>query len=256
MTRRLRAVVCALALLPLGRAVAPAAEPAPLRVLFVGNSQLYTCDVPRMVQELAASAPAGRPRIEIGRAILGGRGLQGYWEAGDATNLPRGKIAAGGWDRVVLQEAYDIWDEPFDEYAGRFVDLIRRSGAQPILFATASISSLYPDGFTRLNDPQVAWARARGIPCAAAGYAWRSYLGATPTPAQLLDLYAPDAKHPGRKGSYLYACVLYVTLTGASPEGLTRSFPHLDGEVVTADEAARMQNIAWEQYRATPAPAQ
>jgi hypothetical protein len=256
MSRRLRALLCALVLLPLGRTAAPAGEPAPLRVLFVGNSQLYTCDVPRMVQELADSAPAGRTRIAIGRAILGGRGLQGYWEAGDATNLPRGKIAAGGWDCVVLQEAYDIWDEPFEEYAGKFVDLIRQHGAQPILFATASISSLYPDGFTRLNDPQVAWARARGLRCAAAGYAWMDYLGTAPTREELLDLYAPDTKHPGRKGSYLYACVLYAALTGASPEGLTRSFPHLDGEVVTADEAARMQTIAWKRYRDVPALAQ
>ena len=250
MSRRLRALLCALAGLALGLSALRADEPARLRVLFVGNSQMYTCDLPRMVQELAESAPAGHPRIEVGRGILGGRGLQGYWEAGDATNLPRGRIAAGGWDYVVLQEAYDIWDEPFEEYAAKFEGLITRSGARTILFATASISSLHPDGFTKLNDPQVAWARARGIPCAAGGYAWLSYLGPAPTREQLLDLYAPDTKHPGPKGTYLYACLLYATLTGRNPEGLTRTFPHLQGEIMSAEEAARMQKIAWDQYSA------
>lgn len=220
----------------------------PLRVLFVGNSQMYTCDLPRMVQELAASAPADAPRLEVGRAILGGRGLQGYWEAGEEAGRPRAMIATGRWQVVILQEAYDLWDEPFDDYVARFHNLVQASGARSLLFATASISDLFPEGFRKLNEPQLAWGRAHGVACAAAGYAWLDYLGAAPDRAHLLDLYSADTKHPGPKGSYLYACLLYAHLTGKSPVGLTHTFAHLGGAIMSEEEAARMQAVAWTRY--------
>ena len=221
-----------------------------VRALFIGNSQMYTCDLPLMITTLAEAAPADRPRVEIGKGILGGRGLQGYWDAGEGKGLPRTMVASGPWDVVVLQEAYDIWDEPFDEYATKFDELIRSNGTKTLLFATASISSLYPDGFTKLNDAQIQWGQARGIPCAAAGYAWMTYLGPTPTKEALMDFYNVDTQHPGQKGSYLYACLLYAHLTGANPQGLPYAFAHLGGEIMTAAEAARLQQIAWQQYQA------
>lgn len=226
---------------------ARAAEP--LRVLFVGNSQMYTCNLPRMVQELADSAPADAPRLEVGRAILGGRGLQGYWEAGEEAGRPRAMIATGGWQVVILQEAYDIWDEPFDDYVARFHALVQASGARSLLFATASISDLFPDGFRKLNEPQLAWGRAHGVACAAAGYAWLDYLGAAPDRERLLDLYSADRKHPGPKGTYLYACLLYAHLTGKNPAGLTHTFAHLGGEIMSDEEATRMQTVAWARYQ-------
>lgn len=220
-----------------------------LRVLFIGNSQMYTSDLPLMIQELADSAPADQPRIEVGRGILGGRGLQGYWDAGEAKGTPRAMVGAGPWDVVILQEAYDIWDGPFPEYATLFHDLIQSNGAKTLLFATASISSLYPDGFTKLNDTQREWGRERGIPCASAGQAWMTYLGPTPTREALLDFYHADTQHPGPKGSYVYACLLYAHLTGLNPQGLTYTFAHLGGAIMTTEEAARIQQIAWQQYQ-------
>ena len=228
---------------------AQAKDPEPIRVLFIGNSQMYTCDLPQMVSELADSAPAGWPRLVTGKGLVGGCGLQGYWDAGETEGKPRAMVAAGPWDVVVLQEAYDIWNEPFADYAERFVTLIRAHGAKPLLFATASISDLFPDKFIVLNDTQAAWGSERDIHCASAGYAWMDYLGPQPTREALLDLYHADGKHPGPKGSYLYACLLYAHLTGKNPEGLTRSFAHLGGEIVTEAEAKRMQNTAWRQYQ-------
>ncbi len=221
-----------------------------MRVLFIGNSQMYTCDLPLMITTLANSAPPDQPRIEVGRGILGGRGLQGYWEAGEGKGTPRAMVAAGPWDVVIIQEAYDIGGSAFPEYAAKFDELIRSKGAKTLLFATASISSLYPDGFTTLNETQRTWGRERGIPCATAGYAWMTCLGRTPDNEALLDFYQPDAQHPGKKGSYIYACLLYAHLTGGNPQGLTYTFPHLGGEIVTAGEATRIQQIAWQQYQA------
>ena len=238
-----------MALLGLMMATSMAKGAETMRVLFVGNSQMYTCDLPRMVEEMSASAPADAPRIEVGRAILGGRGQHGYWEAGTGPGMPQTAISTGGWQVVILQEAYDIWDEPFDDYVARFHSLVKAGGARTLLFATASVSSLFPDGFHKLNDAQLAWGRAHGVTCAAAGYTWLEYLGPDPDRARLLDLYHQDMAHPGNKGSYLYACLLYAHLTGKSPEGLIRSFAHLGGEIVTEQEAARMQTIAWKRYQ-------
>lgn len=221
-----------------------------IRVLFIGNSQMYTCDLPAMPQVLADSSPPDRARIQVGRGILGGRGLQGYWEAGEEKPAPRAMVAAGPWDIVVLQEAYNIEDSSFRKYATRFDELIRNHGATTLLFATASISALYPDGFTKLNETQRAWGRDHGVPCATAGYAWMACLGPAPDSETLLDFYQPDAKHPGPKGSYIYACLLYAHLTGSSPQGLTFNFPHLGGEIMTAEEAGHIQQTAWLQYQA------
>jgi hypothetical protein len=75
------------------------------------------------------------------------------------------------------------------------------------------------------------------------------YLGANPSEAQLLDLYDPDKGHPGPKGTYIYACLLYACITGLNPAGLTSEFKDIrDGIFITKDEAEKMQKAAWEQY--------
>ena len=66
---------------------------------------------------------------------------------------------------------------------------------------------------------------------------------------QRLDLYDKDKGHPGAKGTYIYACLLYAVLTGFSPEGLRCEFPNIRGGVsIPGEEAAKMQKAAWEQY--------
>ena len=44
-----------------------------LKVLFIGNSQMQCYDLPQMVKIMSESAPADRPRVTIGRALLGGK---------------------------------------------------------------------------------------------------------------------------------------------------------------------------------------
>jgi broad specificity phosphatase PhoE len=220
-----------------------------VRVLYIGNSQLYTCDVPGMVEALAASAGAGALVIESGRAFRGGCGLAGYWEAGDGPDTARGRLAEGGWDVVVLQEAYDVWNEPFAAYAERWVAEVRARGARPVLLATAGMASAYPEGFLRLNETLTTWATERGLVCASAGLTWLTHLGPSPARDDVLRLYHPDQQHPGLRGSYLYACLLYAHITGGDPSGLTHTIAGAGAEGLSADEAARMQAVAWEHYR-------
>jgi len=223
-------------------------EKKTIKVLFIGNSQMYKCDLPQMVQKISQSLPSS-PQIEVGRVILGGRGLMGFWEKGDAEKgLPRSMINADKWDYVILQEAYIINKDGFKKYASLFNDAIKKNGSKTIFFATASIAKLYPEGFKKLNDVQLALGKQMKIPVAAAGYAWMKYWGDTPTESQRLELYNKDLQHPGKKGTYLYACILYSIITGENCKGATRNFKFLGGDIVTSEEAEKMQDAAWKQY--------
>ena len=96
---------------------------------------------------------------------------------------------------------------------------------------------------------KVAFGEKRGIPVAAAGYAWIKYLGPDPSEEQLLDLYDKDRRHPGPKGTYIYACLLFAYLTGYNPAGLVSEFKDIrNGIFISREEAANMQGAAWQQY--------
>lgn len=227
----------------------------PLKVLFVGNSQMQCYDLPQMIQVMSESAPPGNPRIASGRALLGGKGLKGYWDA-EGPKAPRAMIAADKWDYVVIQEILNAKEAEFRDYAARFDREIKKAGSKTVLFATASVtehyhaSYHYPEAFKRLNEMQVVFGKQQRVPVAAAGYAWMKYLGPHPSEKQLLDLYHKDKGHPGPKGTYLYACLLYAVITGKSPDGLTSEFKNLRGGITIAkEEAASMQKAAWEQYQ-------
>src|SRR5262245_62027095 len=77
--------------------------PKPLRVLFVGNSQVYFNDLPRIVEALAESAAADRPRVRADRAVAGGASLESHWNRGTGQGTARAMIAEGKWDYVILQ---------------------------------------------------------------------------------------------------------------------------------------------------------
>jgi hypothetical protein len=228
----------------------------PLKVLFIGNSQMQCCDLPQMIKIMSESAPADSPRIAIGRALLGGKGLKGYWEAGEGQGSPRAMIAADKWDCVVIQEIFNAKEQDFQAYATRFDNEIRKAGSKTILFATANVTEYYnasyhyPEEFKKLNDMQISFGEKAGIPVAAAGYAWMRYLGPNPSEKQILDLYYKDKGHPGPKGTYIYACLLYAAITGKTPEGLTGEFKGIRGGItITKEEAANMQKAAWEQHQ-------
>ena len=99
---------------------------------------------------------------------------------------------------------------------------------------------------------QISFGRKKGITVAAAGYAWMKYLGPNPSEEQLIDLYNNDRGHPGYKGSYIYACLLYAVITGKNPAKLTSEFknnPNIKCSIIISkEEAVKMQKAAWDQY--------
>ena len=231
---------------------------APVKILFVGNSQLFMYDLPRLFKLLAETTHLDSPRIETGQALVGGASLKSHWEAGAKPGSARALMATSHWDYVVLQENCCASELEFTKYAEMFDELIRKHEAQTILFAAANATQYYaasfkyPDSFEQLNGMQLAFGKNRGIAVAAAGYAWMKYLGPHPSESQILDLYAQDKGHPGKKGTYIYACLLYAMITGKNPAGLTSEFKDIQGGIIIRqDEAAKMQQAAWEQYLET-----
>lgn len=233
-----------------GALAAPAQEPArpkakDLRALFIGNSQIYYNDLPRIVEALSESAPEEAPRIRADRFVSGGASLERLWNAGTAAGTARAKVAESKWDFVIVQEIYNVKTENFEKYAPLFHEAIQKNGSQTLLFCTASVSTQYPKRFEELHDMHIAMGKKLKVPVAAAGKAWVSYWGKEPTPEQRLLLYDPDKAHPGKKGSYIYACTLYAAMTGRSPVGLTHRLPKQAEDTVTAAEAKLFQEAAW-----------
>jgi HEAT repeat protein len=230
--------------------IAAKAKAKELDVLFIGNSQIYFNDLPRIVEALAESAANDQPRIRAERFVAGGASLERLWNAGEGKGTARAKILEKKWDFVIVHEIFNVTSEGFTKFAPLFHDLIQKNGAQTVLFCTASVSTMYPKGFHELHDLHIAMGKKLQAPVTAGGKAWLSYWGDMPTAEERLALYDPDKAHPGKKGSYLYACTLYAVLTGHSPVGLTNRIPKQPADAVTEKEARHFQEAAWRVHQA------
>jgi len=226
-------------------AAAKTDEKAPgktLHVLLIGNSQCPTIVNQQLIEKLAASDKEA-PAITIGGCIKGGASLKSHWDAGTVKGSAREMIANGNWDFVVLQDIYYVKEAGFQPYARLFHELIKSSGAQTVLFGTASILSDYPQGFERQHRLHLAMGKELGVPIVDASQAYFKYFGDKPSTELLESLFAKDRAHPGLQGSYIYSCIIYSVLTGRSPVGLAAP------KEIAADVAKSLQEKAWDQYQ-------
>ncbi len=198
------------------------------RVLFVGNSFTYFNNLPEVLAGIARSRPRG-PAIEPTMFATGGMTLQWHWAAGKAAAL----IDAERWDHVVLQEqsALGAGTETgdgrlsppglFHQSVRSFVPRIRAVGAAPVLLMTWARRAR-PTDQALLADAYDTIGRELGVTVSPAGLAWQEARRQWPD----LELHVADGSHPNPVGTYLAACVLYVTLTGHDPRGAA---PRIDG---------------------------
>ena len=105
---------------------APSTAPAPLRVLFIGNSLTYTNALPKMLADLSAQSSEVR-KIESEEVTVPAWTLARHWDSGKALKL----IRMEHWDFVVLQPG-------FDDLRGKAIGLfdaeIRKNGARTIVY--------------------------------------------------------------------------------------------------------------------------
>jgi hypothetical protein len=249
-------------------------------VLFVGNSYVYTGDVPGRCRSLLGDAPA---RIES--VVAGGYRLTQHATDAQtdgtalATWLRTGSMAERAFDVVVLQEQSQIGGFPEGqvdrvaslEGASTLASLATANGASVVLYVTWGREhgdemnpGLFPD-FSTMQDRLDAGyramaARLRGegvrVRLAPVGAAFRVVhdelvaMGTDPeAEGSAFDLlYSPDGSHPSSDGAYLIALVIEASITGADPRAMPDA---LDLEPAASaryrEVAARvMDDPAWE----------
>jgi hypothetical protein len=218
-------------------AVRTEGEPPPMRILFVGNSQINcVSDIAEIVEDLSHSAPAVVPRIQADEVVMGGAGLEQLWNDGQA----RRKIEIGRYDVVVLQEMIGIAEDKKDSFvkhARLFAEAARQAKSKVLFFVTGHVQAKRAahEVMYKANQEMARELRCR---LAGGGMAWLRAWAKDPK----LDLHHTDRAHPNVKGYYLNACVLFAALTGASPVGL-------DPFSLSKEDARFLQEIAWGQAR-------
>ena len=205
-----------------------------LQILFIGNSYTSRNNLPRLLTELALEAPKPK-NVQVDVIIAGGASLRRHWNAGTA----RTALQASRWDYVVLQEQSTL---PVKNRA-RYHDNVRlfdaeiaRNGARTALYLTWARQHApeTQDTITRAVEDIAAQINARVIPV---GRAWQMATIEKPR----LPLYVADGSHPSTAGSYLAACVFYVSLFDEPPLGWAVA----ESLNLGRDTAAALHTVAW-----------
>jgi hypothetical protein len=198
------------------------------RVLFIGNSYLYTQDIPGIVQALADSAHGDRLAVET---VAGpDMALIDHWNEGTS----RREIAKGGWEWVVLQQgpsSVEVNRDTLRLATALFAERIAAVQATPALFSAWPSEARRVDFARAIESYTIAAADVNGIllPVAAA------WLDAWARDGTRL-LYA-DGLHASPEGAYLAALVIYARLLGKSPAGLPASLKLRSGARITLSPA-------------------
>ena len=216
------------------------------RVLFIGSSHTIRGNVPCLVEQIAASAPPERVRIVAGEQTRMGTGMRGHWSDGEAHDTARGRIAAGGWDTVVVETFYRTGREDLLELGRGYAEAARRAGARLLIYETPVAKAIeYPVAYEAHHRTNVWLGERLGSGVAPCVKAWMGVLGVGPLPGALDRLYA-DWIHSSARGAYLSACCLYAALSGASPEGLWAP-----PDLLSAEEVRDYQRSAWWAFEET-----
>ena len=223
----------------------------PKKILFIGNSYVYSNNLPLVLYNLALSN--GDTIIYDSSAPGGHTFLQ---HTTNATTLS--KINAQNWDYVVLQEQSQKPSFPPSQvqaetypYAAQLNDLIlaNDSCTETVFFMTwgrkygdASNCAFYPPLCTfegmqwRLRGSYVEMADDNEALVSPVGEAFKYSRMADST----INLYSPDNSHPSVAGTYLAACTFYATIFETSPVGLSYTAG------LNATQAAFLQQIAYQ----------
>lgn len=220
-----------------GRNAVDLFDPRPARdVLFVGNSRMFTNDLPSMVRDVADSA--GAPvKYRVRMWALPGRSF-----ADHARNPSVQALLGERWDRVILQaqSAEQLGDDrraDFQRYGSQLIDRARASGSPASLVVNWTYSEetmreidwSRSEAYALIQRDHRTLARESGAGLINAGTAFRRVEAARPD----IDL-TPDGNHPSPHGTYVYALMVYAHLSGSDP----RSVRHVPEGVGPADAQA------------------
>ncbi|MBI3133352.1 MAG: T9SS type A sorting domain-containing protein [Bacteroidetes bacterium] len=220
------------------------------KVCFLGNSYVYTNDLPGIISNMAAAD--GNTLIKD-QNTPGGYTLEGH--ASNTTSLA--KISSNTWDFVVLQDQSQLPSFPWSQvetdvlpFAEILCDSIRSANpcAIPLFFDTWGRQNGDPqwdsiDTFTEMNqrlyNAYEYMANANSGMLSPVGIAYEHVANDVSATVGFSSLYVSDESHPTIFGSYLSACVFYELIYASSSVGNT----YLPAGI-NAPQAAYLQGVA------------
>ena len=214
-------------------------------VLFIGNSYIYTNDLPNTFKNLALSLG---DITTVDSKTNGGYTFQNHVN----DPLTYQKIHSKPWDYVILQGQSQEASFPYGQvntatlpFAVQLADSAYANTActQVQYFMTWGRQNGDPQWDSintfnkmnkRLRDAYLRIADSSHSSVAAAGPAWKYTIDNYPT----INLFSADGSHPSVAGTYLNACVFYSSILKKSPVGAS----YLAG--LDQLTATTLQNIA------------
>lgn len=190
-------------------------------MLFIGNSYIYTNDLPNTLRLLALDLG---DTLVVASSTPGGATFEGHSTSATTLNA----IGSQDWDFVALQEQSQLGALPLEltsteAGAGQLVEAIRANNActMPVFYMTWGrrdgddlncpsfpYMCTYAGMQEALTANYVALAEANDAFTAPVGEAWRIIRDTHPE----IELYVADGSHPSPAGTYLAASVFYCTL--------------------------------------------
>lgn len=223
------------------------------RVLFVGNSYIYTNDLPGMVASMATSE--GNQLIHSSNAPGGCTFMQ------HCNNQSMTLIQQGGWDAVILQEqsqypSFPQWQVETEvfPYAAQLVNAVYASSpcAEPIFYMTWGrrdgdqanaaefpVLGTYEGMDSMLYERYMFMAEANDASVSPVGRVWRKIRREHPE----IELYSHDGSHPSMAGTYAAACTFYAMIFHHDPAELTYN-GNLDAETARTIRIAASE-VVW-----------
>ncbi len=197
-------------------------------VLFVGNSYIYSNDLPIVFKNIATSKG---DIVTIDSKTNGGFTFQSH--VNDPVTFQ--KINSKPWDYVVLQGQSQEPSFPYGQvntstlpYAVQLSDSVYANApcSQAMFFMTwgrqvgdpqwDSINTFNKMNL-RLRNAYLRIADSANASVSPSGPAWKYVIDNHPT----VNLFSPDGSHPSYAGTYLSACVFYGSIFHKSPVGAT-----------------------------------
>ena len=256
MKRSLRALalVLALAATPAGAQTRPAvteAGPAPASVIWIGNSFFYFNNgISGYVSQFLAAAR--KPAVRSSLVTISGSGFD--WHDVDSYFRPNavGRYSFDAKNVISFNKPERLFDVaimldcsqcalhpdlkgPFEEYAKRHADTVRKHGARPVFFMSWAYQDA-PEMTAQLAEAYTRIGNANDALVIPAGLAFARVEAERPE----VGLYMADKRHPTLAGTYLAAAVSYAAVFGASPVDL----PYTAG--LAPQQAAYLQQVAWQ----------
>jgi hypothetical protein len=197
-------------------------------VLFIGNSYIYTNDLPVVFKSIANSKG---DIVMVDSKTNGGFTFQSH--VNDPLTFQ--KINSKPWDYVVLQGQSQEPSFPYGQvntstlpYAVQLADSVSANApcSQAMYFMTwgRQVGDPQWDSINtfdkmnlRLRNAYLRIADSANASVSPSGPAWKYVIDNHPT----INLFSADGSHPSYAGTYLSACVFYGSIFHKSPVGAT-----------------------------------